>query len=178
MAAALHCTQAPCVPANRIASGTWLSLARAAAANMDIVLEIADTFIFDVLYAAALPAHALSPAANATFASIKAEPTAYALPHATWQYEPATKYFSIQPSKYAYMSRWSRDEWQRQALTLYLITWCVPGPPAASPSTPNPRAGSSASSSTISLPAPRTSSSSTSPPSTTPAISSTRSSSR
>ncbi|KAF1851142.1 uncharacterized protein K460DRAFT_303010 [Cucurbitaria berberidis CBS 394.84] len=90
---------------------------------MDIVLEIADTFLFDPFYATLLPAHAPSLKANATFSSPRHEPTSYAIPHATWQYEPSTKYFSIEPSKYAYMSQWSRDDWQRQALSLYLITW-------------------------------------------------------
>jgi len=91
---------------------------------MDIVLEVADTFIFDHLYAALLPAtQAYSFSANATYSSINAEPTGYALPHATWQFEPASKYFSVSPGKNAYMSAWNRDDWRRQALTLYLITW-------------------------------------------------------
>jgi lathosterol oxidase len=90
---------------------------------MDVVLEIADSFIFDPLYATLLPAHTSSLAANATLSSIREEPTGFAFPHATWQYEPATALFSIEPSKYAYMSQWSRDDWRRQALTLYLITW-------------------------------------------------------
>lgn len=92
---------------------------------MDIVLEIADTFIFDPLYANLLPAQSASHVANATLSSIRQEPTAFAVPHATWQYEPATKYFSVEPSRYAYMSSWARDDWRRQALTLYLITWYV-----------------------------------------------------
>ena len=90
---------------------------------MDIVLEIADSFLFDPLYATVLPAHTSALAANATLSSIQQEPTSYALPPATWQYQPATKYFSVQPSKYAYMSQWPRDDWRRQALSLYLITW-------------------------------------------------------
>lgn len=93
---------------------------------MDIVLEIADTFIFDPLYAAVLPAYTPSFTPNATFSSIRQEPTGYALPPTSWQYEPATKYFSVEPSKYAYMSRWARDDWQRQTVSLFLITWFVP----------------------------------------------------
>jgi lathosterol oxidase len=93
---------------------------------MDIVLEIADTFIFDPLYATLLPGSSpKSYVANATYSSFREEPTGYARPQATWQYEPSTHYFSIQPSKYAYMSAWSRDDWQRQAISLYLITWYV-----------------------------------------------------
>ncbi|KAJ4379243.1 c-5 sterol desaturase [Didymella sp. IMI 355093] len=90
---------------------------------MDIILEIADTFIFDYVYSSLLPASRIPLAANATFSSIREEPTGFALPAATWQYEPATKYFSIQPSQAAYESAWSRDDWRRQLLTLYLITW-------------------------------------------------------
>ncbi|KAH7074418.1 hypothetical protein BKA63DRAFT_470609 [Paraphoma chrysanthemicola] len=91
---------------------------------MDIVLEFADTFLFDPLYATLLPAsqsHALP--ANATYSSFREEPTGFARPHATWQFEPASQYISVQPSRYAYMSAWSRDDWRRQAVTLYLITW-------------------------------------------------------
>jgi|TARA_R110002003_G_scaffold48_37_gene4249 lathosterol oxidase len=93
---------------------------------MDIVLEVADTFIFDPLYATLLPgARPQALTANATYSSFKEEPTGFAQPHATWQFEPASKYFSVNPSKYAYMSAWNRDDWRRQAVTLYLITWCV-----------------------------------------------------
>ena len=54
--------------------------------NMDVVLEVADAFIFDPLWATLLPAASSQrPVANATFSSFKEEPTAYALPHATWQ---------------------------------------------------------------------------------------------
>jgi hypothetical protein len=92
---------------------------------MDIVLEIVDTFIFDPLYAQLLPGASPPPSfgANATYSSFKAEPTSYAVPHATWQYEPSTHYFSLQPSQYAYMSALARDDWRRQASTLFLITW-------------------------------------------------------
>lgn len=93
---------------------------------MDIVLEVADTFIFDPLYATLLPAVASPYNGNSTFSSIKEEPTGYVVPHATWQYEPATQYFSVEPSKYAYMSQWARDDWRRQAVSLYLITWYAP----------------------------------------------------
>lgn len=90
---------------------------------MDIVLELADTFIFDHIYSNLLPAANTPLAANATFSSIREEPTGFALPAATWQYEPASKYFSVQPSQAAYESAWPRDDWRRQLLTLYLITW-------------------------------------------------------
>lgn len=91
---------------------------------MDIVLEVADTFIFDYIYSSLLPAAPLAfPSSNATFSSVKQEPTSFALPAATWQYEPATKYFSVQPRQAAFESAWPRDDWRRQLLTLYLITW-------------------------------------------------------
>lgn len=90
---------------------------------MDIVLEVADTFIFDHVYSSLLPASATPFSANATVSSIKQEPTGFALPAATWQYEPASKYFSVQPRQAAYESTWPRDDWRRQLLTLYLITW-------------------------------------------------------
>ena len=92
---------------------------------MDIILEVVDTFVFDHIYSSLLPAKTLSFATNATFSSIKEEPTGFALPPATWQYEPASKYFSVRPSQAAYDSAWPRDDWRRQLLTLYLITWYV-----------------------------------------------------
>lgn len=89
---------------------------------MDIVLEVADTFLFDHIYSTILPSH--PPAsANATLSSIIHEPTGFALPAIKWQYEPVSKYFSTQPSQAAYESAWPRDDWRRQLLTLYLITW-------------------------------------------------------
>ncbi|KAH0108161.1 sterol delta 5,6-desaturase ERG3, partial [Aureobasidium melanogenum] len=54
-------------------------------------------------------------------------------PNATWstmargitpyKFEPASQYFSVEPSSYAYMSRWPRDNIARQAISLFLITW-------------------------------------------------------
>ncbi|KAJ5020749.1 hypothetical protein J3E73DRAFT_358833 [Bipolaris maydis] len=92
---------------------------------MDVVLEVADTFIFDPLYAKLLPAYPAALVANATLSSIREEPTAYARPHATWHYEPATQFFSTTPSKYAYMSQWPRDDWRRRGAVLvphYLLS--------------------------------------------------------
>ncbi|KAL5119112.1 c-5 sterol desaturase [Pleosporales sp. CAS-2024a] len=88
---------------------------------MDIVLEIVDSFIFDPIYAKLWPgAAAQLPPANATYSSFSTPPVT---PHSTWQYQPATHYFSITPSQYAYQSALPRDDWRRQALTLFLITW-------------------------------------------------------
>ncbi|EAT83541.1 hypothetical protein HBI56_233060 [Parastagonospora nodorum] len=90
---------------------------------MDIVLEVFDTFLFDPIYATLLPAASQSLAPNATYSSFREEPTSFVKPHSSWQYEPSTHYFSIQPSQYAYQSALTRDDWRRQALTLFLITW-------------------------------------------------------
>jgi len=86
---------------------------------MDIALEICDTYLFDHVYAALLPA---SPApynlkdgvSNGTFLD------AISL---SWQYEPASQYISFQPRQAAYMSQWTRDNIIRQIVTLYFITW-------------------------------------------------------
>lgn len=93
---------------------------------MDIVLEVLDTFVFDPIYATLLPAASQSLAPNATYSSLREEPTSFVKPHSSWQYEPSTHHFSIQPSQYAYQSALNRDDWRRQALTLFLITWCAP----------------------------------------------------
>jgi lathosterol oxidase len=97
---------------------------------MDVVLEGFDTYLFDRLYAAILPASPSTVAyngfkaavgsANATFSSMREEPTAY---YNTYQFHPASEYLSFSPSKYAYMSSLPRDDVFRQALSLFLITW-------------------------------------------------------
>ncbi|RMX77572.1 hypothetical protein D0868_16595, partial [Hortaea werneckii] len=103
---------------------------------MDVVLEVCDTFLFDKLYASVLP---INPAvatfdpistisaslkgydANATF-----DQATYAdggLARSGWQWEPASSYFNVEPSEYAYMSRWDRDNIYRQFISLYILTW-------------------------------------------------------
>ena len=42
-----------------------------------------------------------------------------------WEYAPASKYFGVRPSEYAWMSAWSRDNAWRQFVTLYLVTMYV-----------------------------------------------------
>ncbi|MCJ1227742.1 c-5 sterol desaturase [Toensbergia leucococca] len=87
---------------------------------MDIVLEVFDTFIFDRLYANFLPANLpaisryVAKGATSTFSSMRELPTAY---------HPATQFLQLEPSQYAYMSAFTRDNIWRQALSLYLITW-------------------------------------------------------
>ncbi|KAI7412343.1 sterol delta 5,6-desaturase ERG3, partial [Hortaea werneckii] len=103
---------------------------------MDIVLEVCDTFLFDKLYASVLP---INPAvatfdpistisaslkgydANATFD--QATYTDSGLARSGWQWEPASSYFNVEPSEYAYMSRWDRDNIYRQFISLYILTW-------------------------------------------------------
>ena len=90
---------------------------------MDIVLEIFDTFLLDRFYATLYPATASvavkqaiegAAAPTSTFSSMRELPTAF---------QPTTQFFSLDPSPYAYLSAWPRDNIYRQGLSLYLITW-------------------------------------------------------
>ena len=94
---------------------------------MDVVLELFDTFGFDYLWATVLPAsatwtsfHPASAAANTTFSSSRELPSAY-------EYRPAASYYRLSPSRWAYQSALPRDNFFRQWISLYLITWS--GPP-------------------------------------------------
>ncbi|KAF2421258.1 C-5 sterol desaturase [Tothia fuscella] len=96
---------------------------------MDVVLEGFDTFIFDRVYSTVLPSThylayktLLNGAMNATMANLQAESTAYS----NYNFEPASKYFSFQPSIWAYRSSLPRDDLVRQSLSLFLIT-CIFG---------------------------------------------------
>lgn len=103
---------------------------------MDVVLELADTYMFDRLYANLLPIQsaftALDPISTLTagFKSLDnstsfndASQAAAAVAQSSWQFEPASQYFSVQPSEYAWMSRWDRDNLWRQFISFYIITW-------------------------------------------------------
>jgi len=102
---------------------------------MDFVLEVFDTFMFDRAYAALLPSQssfsAFDPIStlSAGFKGLDNSTTfgdaaqAADLTRSSWQYEPASQYMSVQPSEYAWMSRWDRDNIWRQTLSLYIITW-------------------------------------------------------
>jgi len=89
---------------------------------MDVVLEVFDTFAFDRLYAAALPAvssfNTQKLAPNATFANVGQLPSV-----SSYNYEPASRFMSFEPSEFAYMSQWSRNNAYRQGLSLFFITW-------------------------------------------------------
>src|SRR5271167_1959778 len=89
---------------------------------MDIVLEIIDTFGFDYFYSAILPAGPVPYDLSGNGAGNQTLPRS-AL--STWQYKPATQYFSLTPHEAAYSSSWNRDNIYRQGLSLFLITWFV-----------------------------------------------------
>lgn len=103
---------------------------------MDVVLEVLDTFVFDRIYANLLP---VSPAVS-TFDPISTIAASFkgyvnatsdasgsladaSFARSGWEYQPATEFFTLQPSEYAWMSRWDRDNVWRQLVTLYIITW-------------------------------------------------------
>jgi Delta7-sterol 5-desaturase len=103
---------------------------------MDVVLEVFDTFAFDRLYANLVPLQpntwSFDPASsigaswsgcndlNATYDA--APKAAGRMARSGWQYEPASSYFRFEPTEYAYISRWDRDNIWRQFLSLYVIT--------------------------------------------------------
>lgn len=104
---------------------------------MDVVLEVFDAFLFDRLYANVLPIHpsvsSFDPIStiaaswkgytdNATFAQALTGSNDFAISNG-WTFEPASSYFSVSPSEYAWQSRWARDNMWRQAVSLYIITW-------------------------------------------------------
>ena len=88
---------------------------------MDYVLSISDNLFFDYLYAKALPlqGHEFVGAAGGGAANATAE--------AIWgiitDNDPLSQYFGLEPSQYAVMSGLARDDWRRQAFSLFLITW-------------------------------------------------------
>ncbi|KAI2630945.1 C-5 sterol desaturase [Hypoxylon sp. NC1633] len=85
---------------------------------MDVVLELTDTFVADYVYAFLHPAPAV---ARYSFPGVTSNSTEQVLP--PWKFVSANPYFSVQPSQYAYMSAWYRDNVYRQAITLFMITW-------------------------------------------------------
>ena len=92
---------------------------------MDVILEIADRFVFDRFWSTVLPAATSSTAHNstATYSSIREGATLF--PKQKWAWEPATSYFSFPPTEQAWMSSWSRDRTERQFIELFLIVWYV-----------------------------------------------------
>lgn len=92
---------------------------------MDVVLEVFDHFVFDRLYASLLPSTGYAGVASQKFAGNATYPVLDQLATGNYHYEPATQYISFQPSDFAYMSQWNRDNIYRQATSLFLITWYV-----------------------------------------------------
>ncbi|KAF3483605.1 C-5 sterol desaturase [Arthroderma uncinatum] len=95
---------------------------------MDVVLEVFDTFVFDFLYATALPLSAASSdvvsnvfnGVNSTAASAIAQVNGKGN---GFVYTPSTEYFSLEPFQSAYQSSLPRDNGFRQVFSLFLITW-------------------------------------------------------
>lgn len=80
---------------------------------MDILLEFADTFIADYVYAHLFPiTHSNETEFNASTPLM--EP---------WVWRPASKLLNVQPSQAAYMSSLTRDNPYRQFFTLMLSAW-------------------------------------------------------
>ena len=91
---------------------------------MDIVLEVIDTLFLDRFWVAVHPSSSAgrlsSPNTDSyyvptsTFSSMREAPT---------QLQPATKFFQLEPTQYAFMSEWPRDNPYRQGISLFFITW-------------------------------------------------------
>lgn len=97
---------------------------------MDVVLEIFDQYVGDRLWAYMLPAFplvqsALSPSKsdlllpNGTYPSIRQAATGVS---SSYTYHPASQYMNLEPSDFAYMSQWNRNNVWRQAASLFGIT--------------------------------------------------------
>ncbi|MCJ1307018.1 c-5 sterol desaturase [Agyrium rufum] len=92
---------------------------------MDVVLDLFETFLFDRLYATLLPSSKVN--ATASYAHDVATSTFTSMREmATPAYQPPSQFLHIEPSKYAYMSAWPRENLYRQGLSLYTIT-CIFG---------------------------------------------------
>ncbi|KAK2794937.1 c-5 sterol desaturase [Onygenales sp. PD_12] len=89
---------------------------------MDVILEVLDTFLFDYLYAAVVPGSTAGGLTSKIANGLNITESALGA-GAGYVYSPSTRYFSLEPSKYAYKSALPRDNIYRQFITLYLITW-------------------------------------------------------
>jgi Delta7-sterol 5-desaturase len=79
---------------------------------MDVILEIWDTYLGDYVFAHAHPAQSIA------FNYFNVHNTTTS----TWEYKPASSYIEFEPSRYAFMSAWDRDNIYRQAISLWTIT--------------------------------------------------------
>lgn len=160
----------------RVPLGSALSHFRAQLVKMDVILEVADSFIFDHIYAWAFPAHQAPLDFPGDFASNAT--TALT----SWQYKPSTTWFPIPVTEAAYNTAIPRDNLLRQGVSFFFIIWyvnnflCHDGQAGVKFSPP--MLGSLAFLSTSSLHHCRTSSCLTRRPSSTPSTSRIRSVSR
>jgi len=94
---------------------------------MDIALELCDTFFFDYVYSAVLPAQ---PAPFGLETGFGNSTLGYLKAASTWHYEPASKYLNWAPRDAAWMSYWPRDNAYRQFISLFLVMWYFRLPPS------------------------------------------------
>lgn len=92
---------------------------------MDIALEIWDTFIGDPLYATLLPLSLSSSVSSPGFTNAANSTLSFFGAPQPFTYEPATQLIYLEPSQYAYMSAWPRNNIYRQFLSFFLIVWYV-----------------------------------------------------
>lgn len=79
---------------------------------MDVALEVCDHVFFDAIYSTLLPAPQIPFQDGHNYTG-----------GPSWEYQPSTKLFSLQPKPIAYMSAWPRDHTARQFISSFLITW-------------------------------------------------------
>lgn len=96
---------------------------------MDIILEIWDTFIGDRLYSSLLPASLSSSVSFPAFVNAANSSLALFGAAEPFVYEQATQMIYLEPSKYAYLSVWPRNNMYRQFTSFFLITWYAPDSP-------------------------------------------------
>ncbi|KAL2862984.1 sterol desaturase family protein [Aspergillus lucknowensis] len=90
---------------------------------MDIALEIWDTFIGDRLYSALIPTSLSSTVSVPGFPTTTNTTLSLFGASKPFVYEPATQLIYLEPSKYAYLSAWPRNNIYRQFLSFFLIVW-------------------------------------------------------
>ncbi|KAJ5936474.1 hypothetical protein N7454_005109 [Penicillium verhagenii] len=90
---------------------------------MDIILELWDTFIGDQLYSTLLPNSIASSVSFQGFVNAANSSLSLFGAAEPFIYEPATQLIHLEPSKYAYLSAWPRNNIYRQFTSFFLITW-------------------------------------------------------
>ncbi|KAJ5658043.1 uncharacterized protein N7484_001692 [Penicillium longicatenatum] len=90
---------------------------------MDIILELWDTFIGDRMYSALLPNSIASSVSLPGFVNAANSSLSLFGAAEPFIYEPATQLIHLEPSKYAYLSAWPRNNMYRQFTSFFLITW-------------------------------------------------------